>query len=193
MIIHYHFFLKSAILFVSLVSLKPEITEAIILVNRPVRLASHYSFHRGLQSTSTATVPPAVTNGETGKYSLREQRFHALYEALLVYRSINGHLDVPYKFEVPGDENWPPSSVGMKLGQVVSRVRTRGDFKENRPQLEAIGFQYNLTRNKMSKSFERTMQALDVYSRIHCDTLVPTLFVVPENDECMSAYFIVNY
>ena len=56
--------------------------------------------------------------------------FTTIYSALSSYQSIYNNLNIPYKYIVPNDIiSYPDTTThGIKLGQVVSRIRNRGDY-----------------------------------------------------------------
>ncbi|CAN0389494.1 unnamed protein product [Discosporangium mesarthrocarpum] len=52
-----------------------------------------------------------------------------LYEALSCFKTLKGHLNVPPKFEVPAETNWPDDLWSMQLGKMVrGRVGGGGDM-----------------------------------------------------------------
>lgn len=62
------------------------------------------------------------------------KRFDVIYEALKCYKSIFGHLDVPYGFVVPSSEPWPEAAHGLKLGTRVQSIRLQGTFVAHSPE-----------------------------------------------------------
>lgn len=125
----------------------------------------------------------------------RDSRFELFYDALLFYRSVYGHLNVPHRFQVPCNSTWPTFMTGIKLGNMVSRVRTRGDFKDKHGQLEELGLKLNtsLRDSRLETSLDKTVRALKVYNEIYGDTLVPALFVVPSDFSCKDSRFVFYF
>jgi len=64
--------------------------------------------------------------------------------ALSMFHRVNGHCRVPSSFVVPSKEPWPRRSWGLKLGYVVSNIRSADAYSaqvtRDKPQLEALGF-----------------------------------------------------
>ena len=46
---------------------------------------------------------------------------------------------IPYSFTVPTSSSWPPATHGLRLGQIVSRIRNRGDYAAHAVELQALG------------------------------------------------------
>ncbi|KDO24950.1 hypothetical protein SPRG_09595 [Saprolegnia parasitica CBS 223.65] len=76
-------------------------------------------------------------------------------EALSIFRHLHGHVNVPQKFEVPAkDLAWPKRLWHMKLGVVVSTLRTR---RPKLPptriaELDGMGFLWTMYKNKVVKT-----------------------------------------
>lgn len=110
----------------------------------------------------------------------RETRFKLIFQTLEVYKKLYGNLDIPYRYIVPNittADIWPEGSQAMKLGAIVSRIRTRNDFAAHRDEFEALGLVYE--RN--DDSFSIVYDALKCYKDIYGNLLVKALFVVPSN------------
>nr|AIG56152.1 secreted protein [Achlya hypogyna] len=64
-------------------------------------------------------------------------------DALRAFRERHGHVQVPFKFQVPvNDPSWPEHTRGIKLGILVRNLRRRKDCltPEVRDSLNAIDF-----------------------------------------------------
>eukprot|EP01042_Synura_sphagnicola_P000022 gene22-21_t len=81
-------------------------------------------------------------------WDVRTHRFGLIKKALLIYREIEGTLDVRQAFVVPSQprlnqgawENiWPRELWGMKLGNRVRDIR-QGRYAKFREELDEIGF-----------------------------------------------------
>ena len=71
--------------------------------------------------------------------------------ALLAYKAKHGHVLVPQRFVVPdNDPRWPESTWGVKLGQIVSNIRNKDCYKDNRIELEELGFVFELTADQIT-------------------------------------------
>jgi hypothetical protein len=71
------------------------------------------------------------------------KKFLALKEALLVYKSIYGHLSVPYHYAIPyDDERYTIEFRGKALGSIVNNIIYNRQYKEFEQELLSIGFTY---------------------------------------------------
>ena len=132
-------------------------------------LREHITFRSGF--------PPHNMALSASTSKKREARFRLIFDTLKAYKQLYGNLDVPYRFVVPNliSAEWPEGSDSMKLGAIVSRIRTRDDFASHRDELEALGLQYE----RYNDSFQIVYEALKCYKEIYGDLYVKALFVVP--------------
>lgn len=71
------------------------------------------------------------------------EKFQAIYDALVVYKRMHGHLNVPRVYRVPvSSTDFPEHTWGLKLGYALSRIRYGRDYARYRERLEAIGVSY---------------------------------------------------
>ncbi len=115
-----------------------------------------------------------------------QPEWNLVLEAMVVYKSIYGHVKVPASFVVPCNHNnndcnnhnhdatsstmlWPKATWGITLGNCVHRIRTRGDFLRNdelafsrRSQLEGLGFVWDVQED----AFERLFRALKIFAKL---------------------------
>lgn len=90
------------------------------------------------------------------KAAANDLRYQRVYDALVMYKKLNGNLLVPLSFTVPenGDE-WPEEVRGLHLGARVSAIRTQGTFvKSNasrKDELDHLGFAWDLPSNDDAK------------------------------------------
>jgi hypothetical protein len=97
------------------------------------------------------------------------------------YKDLKGDMLVPQTFVVPiNDITWPKETWGMKLGSVVSTIRAGKSHGDKREDLESIGFDFNLQRR--SCGYEANRAALLKYKELEGNMMVPTKFVVPNNN-----------
>ena len=75
----------------------------------------------------------------------RQGDWETVKSAFLTYKLLNnGSMEIPFKFVVPSENsNWPDNTWGVKLGNIVNRIRNRNDYKIHRSELEEMGFRYN--------------------------------------------------
>ena len=101
-------------------------------------------------------------------------------EALLSYHRIYGHYNIPCQFVIPSMSlDWPESVWDLKLGTIVRDMRSKDSYRDQRGELEDMGFDFQTTRDRQ---YEVTKIALNTYMHLMGDMDVPVLFRVPEND-----------
>lgn len=88
------------------------------------------------------------------------------------------------KFSVVASNDWPEHLAGMKLGQIVSRIREGGlevkHLPERKEQLDKIGFDWGDPKRFIDVPFEKVMCALYAYFMIRGDTFVQPDFAMPD-------------
>ncbi|KAF4150044.1 Helicase associated domain-containing protein [Phytophthora infestans] len=103
--------------------------------------------------------------------------------ALKAYVAQNGHCLVPGRFVVPSHDPWPKKAWGMKLGQTVSNIRLRYNYRRlvlrDKEILTSLEFTWNVKDYVWT---ERFVPALKVYVAQNGHCLVPASFVVPSHD-----------
>jgi hypothetical protein len=81
-------------------------------------------------------------------------------------------------------DDWPEHLAGMRLGQIVSRIREGGlevkHIPERKAQLDEIGFDWGDSKRFVDVPFEKVMCALYAYFMIRGDTFVKTEFIIPD-------------
>jgi hypothetical protein len=106
----------------------------------------------------------------------RAARRDLVKRALQAYKDMFGNLLVHQKFVIPeGSDLW-----GLKLGSIVNTVRNNNYYKELRPELEEMGFDYD--PQPIGYGWDLVKRALQAYERIYEDLLVPASFTIPEGD-----------
>ena len=107
--------------------------------------------------------------------------YEAIRQALLYYQDSFGDMIVPANFEVPSKYgNWPPRTVGMKLGYTAKDIKYGRIYADKREDLIHLGFDFNIVRKKIT--FEVIMMALLKYKELHGDLLIPQVFSVPTEE-----------
>jgi hypothetical protein len=72
-----------------------------------------------------------------------------ILQALRCYKAKVGDVNVPIHFVVPGDSgDFPEETYDMKLGACVMHIRNRGDYPELREDLDLLGFEWVVWRDK---------------------------------------------
>jgi hypothetical protein len=107
--------------------------------------------------------------------------YKSVKAALVSYQELNGHMLVPREFTVPaGDVRWLKETRGMKLGLIVSNLRSQNSYADHREDLESIGFDYDPQEN--GYGYESVSRALQNYQDIYGNLLVPHRYVVIAGD-----------
>lgn len=88
------------------------------------------------------------------------------------------------KFSVVASNDWPEHLAGMRLGQIVSRIREGGlevkHLPERKARLDEIGFDWGDPKRFVDIPFEKVMCALYAYFMIRGDKFVKPTFVMPD-------------
>ncbi|KAJ1459711.1 hypothetical protein M885DRAFT_459546 [Pelagophyceae sp. CCMP2097] len=112
-----------------------------------------------------------------------QPEFNLIVEALVVYKSLYGHLRVPKAFVVPAASSvWPVGVRGMPLGRRVCQIRSRFDYVGHDAarcsQLDGMGFVWQVAEHRAA--------VLDVALRCHAAIhggAPAARFVVPGDGE----------
>ncbi|KAL7535558.1 hypothetical protein ACHAXR_006567 [Thalassiosira sp. AJA248-18] len=90
------------------------------------------------------------------------------------------------KLSVVASNDWPEHLAGMKLGQIVSRMREGGlevkHLPERKKQLDKIGFDWGDPKRFIDVPFEKVMCALYAYFMIRGDTFVQSDLIIPAEE-----------
>jgi hypothetical protein len=104
-----------------------------------------------------------------------------LRRALQKYKEIYGDLLVPSAFSITvGSPDWPQETWGLKLGRVVSNIRSGRSYSAMRSELLSIGFEF---KTSPRREFRNMKIGLLRYKELYGDMLVPTAYCVPYDDE----------
>lgn len=111
-----------------------------------------------------------------------ERGFDLMMQALEAYLAQHGDITVPMSFVVPHDDlSWPGACWGLRLGNRVNAVRTKGrylkgkEWPERTARLESLGFVWAVP----SLRFEVLVDALRAFREEHGHLQVPQSFQVP--------------
>ncbi|KAG9406177.1 hypothetical protein AC1031_002509 [Aphanomyces cochlioides] len=126
-----------------------------------------------------------------GKEDQTNQQWEENFEALRIYKSIHGKLNLPYSYEVKeGDTQWPqkvPSSSEWPQrfhGCNVETSKFRRAYRMSLldalvvAKLDELGFVWDDNQHQWSL----TMEALRTFKKIYGHLEVPQVFEVPEGD-----------
>jgi hypothetical protein len=115
--------------------------------------------------------------------------FDLILSALLHYKIRHHSLLVPQRFTIPIDSlDWPKEVWGLRLGNIVRKIRKGQSYKDRRGDLLKIGFSFDLLEDKYDtvKSEDRydtVKSALLRYKDLHGDMLVPMKFQIDANSD----------
>jgi hypothetical protein len=71
---------------------------------------------------------------------------------LKTYKELYGDLRVPKAFIVPKDDStWPEGLWNLKLGNIVSNIRSNDGYADHREELVAMGFDFNTRKSSRSR------------------------------------------
>ena len=79
------------------------------------------------------------------------------YALTYIYRSIHGDCLVSRRYVVQhgNSTQWPEQYWGLKLGEMIERVRNKGtfinDYPERRQMLDELGFVWDVPGDEMKK------------------------------------------
>eukprot|EP00937_MAST-01D_sp_MAST-1D-sp2_P006915 g6915.t1 len=83
-------------------------------------------------------------------WSVPEWQWQRVLQSLAVYKEMHGDLEVPQLFVVPAEVPWREDAWGLKLGNRVDDIRSKGAFVKDHPgrraELHAMGFRWRRTR-----------------------------------------------
>jgi len=89
-------------------------------------------------------------------------------------------------FSVVASSDWPEHLAGMKLGQIVGRIRDGGlevkHLPERKKQLDAIGFDWGDPKRFIDIPFEKAMCAMYTYFLVRGDMFVLSDFTMPDEE-----------
>jgi hypothetical protein len=152
------------------------------------------------------TLPTTAADREHFQTALEELGFHFelqkqnytfsdVVQCLHIYQSIHGDLLVPQAYRIGGsDKRYPKDMRGKPLGQVVSKIRSKGLYKEHQEELLTMGFEFFPLQTRCEKIYAAIKQYIHVNQLTILDQnitrtgektqilSIPSKFVIPYND-----------
>ena len=108
--------------------------------------------------------------------------YNQFLNALLIYKQVNGNLDIPRMYTIPrNDDTYPCELWDMKLGFKVANVRNRNDYSEYREELEALGLLSNRLVYDV-RHWDAILSALRTFQEVNSNVNVPFDFTVPSRE-----------
>ncbi len=93
--------------------------------------------------------------------------FKPIYDGLMAYKQIHGHVKVPVTFMVPENDysRFPENTWGINLGNHLHQIRSKNYWSKHREELEALGVNYEVKPIKRV-GFEVIFSALQSYKAL---------------------------
>ncbi|OQS00151.1 hypothetical protein THRCLA_06188 [Thraustotheca clavata] len=112
-------------------------------------------------------------------WDLTEHQWQLRLQALTIFKSIYNHLNVSYDYITPSNSPWPIDLQNIKLGIVVTNLRSRHKrlSESRRMELNGLGFIWD----SQELVFQTKLQALHAYHAIHGHIQVPFEYIIPSN------------
>mmetsp|Transcript_7310 Transcript_7310/g.21207 ORF Transcript_7310/g.21207 Transcript_7310/m.21207 type:complete len:523 (+) Transcript_7310:258-1826(+) len=109
--------------------------------------------------------------------------FEDTLRALRAYHEEHSHLALPRRYPVPESSSYPSAWHGIDLAGTVYTMRWWQLHVKNQPsrvsELNRIGFVWE----RLQPEWNLILESLIIYKALHGNTLVPSTFVVPSDDE----------
>ncbi len=158
---------------------------------------SPHRWHLSLGRRGTKSSPPQIIshslsfaplcalktklNRFTDSQALNIDDFPLIEEAVRRYQEIFGDVAIHYKFKVPKSESWPKHLQGFELGRKLRRLFESDEFITSHPEkverLKVLGLDTDA-----GSAWNIVLSALIAYKDIHGDLMIPSRFVVPDED-----------
>ena len=108
------------------------------------------------------------------------QRFDSVRAALLRYKEKHGNMLVHRSFIIPDkSKEWPEETWGIRLGKIVSRIRSGQSRKDQRDELMMLGFDYQ--PQVTVHGYPVVRAALLIYKSTVGNVNMPQAYVVPSH------------
>ncbi|KAH7469331.1 uncharacterized protein KRP23_10766 [Phytophthora ramorum] len=103
--------------------------------------------------------------------------------AIQAYAKVYKNCKIPVKFVVPSEDPWPRNAWTMKLGKILSRLRSNATFfshvGRDAELLDELGLNLKLSVRGWTN---RVVPLLEIYTRLFGEEEIPDDFVVPSED-----------
>ena len=106
-----------------------------------------------------------------------ETHFEFIKRCLLKYNEIHGNMLVTEMYLIPWNDIWAEEMWGVRLGKVVSKIRANRNFRINKDELTAIGFDYS--KQTRRKCWDIIKIALETYKKLNGNLSMNQRFVIP--------------
>jgi hypothetical protein len=128
-----------------------------------------------------STIQPALA--ELGFNVEPRIKYKDVREALINYKELEGHAQVPCDFRVPlGDNRYPEHTRGLHLGFAVHGAQVNGCYEQHHDELKQLGVNFKII-GALHTSFDVIYRAAIAFCELHPGKIIPQNFVVPFGDD----------
>lgn len=111
-------------------------------------------------------------------------KFEDVRDALIKFKELEEHSQVPCDFRIPREDNRYPEHVrGMHLGSAVHGAQINGLYEQHHNELKELGVNFKII-GAFQASFDVIYDAAVAYNQVQSNLSVPYNFIVP----CSPAY-----
>jgi hypothetical protein len=110
-------------------------------------------------------------------------KYETMRDALVKYKELEGHAQVPCDFRVPhGDNRYPEHTRGLHLGFAVHSAQVNGCYEQHHDELKQLGVNFKIIGARHT-SFDVIYRAATSFCELHPGKIIPVNFVVPFGDD----------
>jgi hypothetical protein len=110
-------------------------------------------------------------------------KYEDMRDALLKYKELEGHAQMPCDFRVPRvDNRYPEHTRGLHLGFAVHSAQVNGCYEQHHDELKQLGVNFKII-GAFHTSFDAIYRAATVFCELHPGKIIPQNFVVPFGDD----------
>lgn len=110
--------------------------------------------------------------------------FNQILEAVRLFGELYGDFEIPSKFEVPSEPNWPTELHGLRLGRRLEKLLSSTEFiskhSDKADMLMNLG--YRPSSDPLVDDWALIIKALKLYKELYGNLRVASKFVVPDSD-----------
>jgi hypothetical protein len=113
------------------------------------------------------------------------KNFNRIYNGIKYYKDkYNNNSIIPYNYIIPEDNDTIKNDINnLKLGNIISRMKNRGDYKEYHYIIEEqLGFSINLKNDYNNNNYSTLINALMIYHNKFDNLNITSKYIIP-NDE----------
>lgn len=153
-----------------------------------IKMIKRKGFQSIFRKRQKASKDMKSIHGANNKENSPRSKWDKVYTALKSYQKIYPDKlirEMPYRFVVPDtmQSPFPSFTHGLRLGEAVSRIVNRGDYKKH---ADVLNREFSLCYMPISKKqadFDMLVLALQSYKDIYKNLEVPANYSIPDNDD----------